>query len=69
MTLLIVLLSIVLGTAGCCVTICCAGWWATVRPRLEHQERMFELAEKAKANAITIQERQALMLDRFKESA
>jgi hypothetical protein len=63
MTFLVALLLVVGCPIGLCAVICCAGWWATVKPRLEHQRQMFALNETAKANAVTVDERRLAMLN------
>ena len=69
MSLLALLLLLTLAPLGLVCVVCSVGWWATVRPRLEHQQKMFALNEQAKLNAVTVQERQVHMLDRPELSA
>ena len=63
MGLLELLALLVIAPLGCVAVVCSVGWWATVKPRLEHQEKMFALNEQAKMNAVTLQERQHRMLN------
>ena len=63
MGFLALLLLLTLAPLGMCAVVCAVGWWATVRPRLEHQQKMFALNEQAKLNAVTVQERQMGMLE------
>jgi hypothetical protein len=52
-----VLLVIIASTFGSCALISLVGGFATVPCRLKHKEEMFTLNEKAKLNAIEIDER------------
>ena len=69
MSLIALILVLVLAPLGTCTVVCAVGWWATTRPRLEHQQKMFALSEQAKLNAVTIQERQQTMLTSRSEYA
>ena len=57
MGLLALVLVLVLAPAGACAVICCVGWWATVRARLEHEQRMFVAREEAKLRSIEVTDR------------
>jgi hypothetical protein len=63
-TVFALLLTLVLAPLGVCAVVCAVGWWATLKPRLEHQQKMFQLSENAKLNALTITERQIALITR-----
>lgn len=63
MALITLLCLLILAPLGTCAVVCCIGWWATTRPRLEHQQKMFALSEQAKLNAVTVEEKRMLILD------
>lgn len=52
------LLLLIVAPVSVGAVICCVGWWATVKPRLQHRERMFELNERAKLTAVEVTARQ-----------
>lgn len=63
MSLVKLVLLLVLAPIGVALNVWLVGWCGTVKCRLEHKREMFKLAEQAKANAITIDERRMAMLD------
>ena len=60
--IIIAVLCLVLIPVGVCGLAAVVGYFGTAKHRLEHQRELFELNERAKLNAIVIQERQAKML-------
>lgn len=54
MTDALILLMMVIGTIGLCLTICVIGWWGTLTNRLEWRHKDFLAKEEAKKNAIII---------------
>lgn len=59
-----ILLVIVLVTMSLCASILLIGHYATVRVRLEHEEKMIRLGEEMKMNALTIRERDIAIAER-----